>query len=299
MSQIKDPKDISEKQLPMLGFLAGLFVDVSDLDNAEKIYRIVADHDPEKNLNLAGFLGQNRDVGQSFDILGKSYAPDKAETVIRTAVAVVRARRDEIGDKYDAKVQAWLDRALLENPDSIPLLMLQAEFSDCQKRYDDAAGIYRKLLQRQDLTGVTRAIVLNNLAYLVVLADTGSQADADPKKLIDEASEILGPTTDILDTRSAIEIAQKEYQKAIRDSELAVTDNPSPSKYFHLAVAHLYAGENKAAIEAWDKATELGDIKKDLNRLEYDRFEEVKTKIEQLKGPGSKVTEAERPRQAG
>jgi cellulose synthase operon protein C len=299
MSQIKDPKDISEKQLPMLGFLAGLFVDVSDLDNAEKIYRIVAEHDPEKNLNLAGFLGQNRDVGQSFDILGKSYAPDKAETVIRTAVAVVRARRDEIGDKYDAKVQAWLDRALLENPDSIPLLMLQAEFSDCQKRYDDAAGIYRKLLQRQDLTGVTRAIVLNNLAYLVVLADTGSQADADPKKLIDEASEILGPTTDILDTRSAIEIAQKEYQKAIRDSELAVTDNPSPSKYFHLAVAHLYAGENKAAIEAWDKATELGDIKKDLNRLEYDRFEEVKTKIEQLKGPGSKVTEAERPRQAG
>jgi tetratricopeptide (TPR) repeat protein len=232
-------------------------------------------------------------------MLGELYSPEKAADVIRTGIAVLRARRDEVGDKYDARLQAWLDRALLENPDSMPLLMLQAEFSDVQKRYDDTAAIYRKLLKRQDLTGTTRAIVLNNLAYLVVLANAGSQADADPKKLIDEAGEILGPTTDILDTRSVVEIAQKEYQKAIRDSELAVTDSPSPSKYFHLAVAHLYAGENKAAIEAWDKANDLGDVKKDLNRLEYDRFDEIKAKIEQLKGQSSKVTEAEPLRKAG
>ena len=79
-----------------------------------------------------------------------------------------------------------------------------------------------------------------------------------------------------------------------------MTDNPSPSKYFHLAAAHLYAGENKAwRLEAWDKAGELGDIKKDLNRLEYDRFDDIKSKIDQLKSQNSKVTEADRPRQAG
>src|SRR5262249_23478008 len=142
-------------------------------------------------------------------------------------------------------------------------------------------------------------IVLNNFAYLVTLAGSNSQGDTDALKLIEEAGQILGPTTDILDTRSAIYIASKQYQKAIRDSEYAVTDSPSPSKYFHLAAARLYAGENKAALEAWDKASELGDIKKDLNRLEYDRFEDVKAKIEQLKSQNSKVTEADRPRQAG
>jgi tetratricopeptide (TPR) repeat protein len=299
LPQVKDPKDVTDKQIPMFDFVAGLLVELKDLDNAEKIYKMIAARDPDKSLAMAGFLGQYRDVGQSFDMLGKLYAPDKAESVIRTAVAVVRARRDEIGDKFDSRIQAWLERALLENPDSMPLIMLQAEFSDAQKHYDEAATAYRKLLKRQDLTGVTRAIVLNNLAYLVVLADASSQADTDPKKLIDEASDILGPTTDILDTRSVIYIAQKDYQKAIRDSELAVTDNPTPSKYFHLAAAHLYAGENKAAIEAWDKANELGDVKKDLNRLEYDRFDEVKGKIEQLKGQNSKVTEAERLRPAG
>jgi tetratricopeptide (TPR) repeat protein len=299
IGKLKDPKEITDKQVPVLGFVAGLLVELNDLEDAEKIYKLIAAHDSEKNLDLAGFVGEHRDVGQSFDMLGELYSPEKAADVIRTGIAVLRARRDEVGDKYDARVQAWLDRALLENPDSMPLLMLQAEFSDAQKRYDDAAGTYRKLLKRQDLTGITRAIVLNNLAYLVVLANAGSQADADPKKLIDEAGEILGPTTDILDTRSVIEIAQKEYQKAIRDSELAVTDSPSPSKYFHLAVAHLYAGENKAAIEAWDKANDLGDVKKDLNRLEYDRFDEIKAKIEQLKGQSSKVTEAEPLRKAG
>jgi tetratricopeptide (TPR) repeat protein len=296
---IKDPKDLTDKQIPLLSFVAGLLIELNDLDNAEKILKLIATHDLDKSSELAGFLGQYRDVGQSFDLLGKSYAPDKADNTVRTAIAILRARRDEVGDKYDSRVQAWLDRALLENPDSMPLLMLQAEFNDVQKHYDDSATVYRKLLKRQDLTGITRAIVLNNLAYLVVLSDAGAQADTDPKKLIDEASEILGPTTDVLDTRSVIYIAQKDYQKAIRDSELAITDAPSPSKYFHLAVAHLYAGENKAAIEAWDKAIELGDIKKDLNRLEHDRFEEIKSKIEQLKGQGSKVTEADRPRQAG
>jgi tetratricopeptide (TPR) repeat protein len=238
-------------------------------------------------------------VEQAFDLLGKLYTADKAADVARVGIAIARSRRDDVGDKYDSQVQGWLDRALLENPDSIPLLMMQAELNDVQKRYDESAAVYRKMLKRQDLVGVGRAVVLNNLAYLVTLAGTGSQADADPLKLIEEASEILGPTTDILDTRSAVYIAKKEYQKAIRDSEYAVTDSPSPSKYFHLAAAHLYAGENKAAIEAWDKANELGDIKKDLNHLEYDRFEDVKTKIEHLKNQNSKVTETERTRPAG
>jgi cellulose synthase operon protein C len=299
LPRVNDPKDIKDQQIPQFDFVAEQLTELNDFDDAEKIFKMLAARDPDKSLNLAGFLGQHRDVEQSFDLLGKLYTPDKAESVIRTAVSVIRARRDEVNDKYDSRIQTWLDRALLDNPESVPLLMLQAEFNDLQKHYDQAVDIYGKLLKRQNLVGMTRAVVLNNLAYLVALANTNAQADTDPKKLVDEAGDILGPTTDILDTRAVIYISQKDYQKAIRDSELAITDNPSPSKYFHLAVAHLYAGENKAAIEAWDKADELGDIKKDLNRLEYDRFDEVKGKIEQLKGQNSKVTEAERQRQAG
>src|SRR5262249_41040252 len=159
---------------------------------------------------------------------------------------------------------------------SIPLLMLQAEFADVRKQYDEAAQTYQKLLARKDLTGITRAIVLNNLAFLVTLADTGQKSGVDPMKLVQEAAQILGPTSDILDTRALIYISKGDYRKAIDDLELAVTDNPTPSKYFHKVLAHLGAGENKAALEAWDKAEQLGDIHNDLNRLEFGRFDETK-----------------------
>ena len=59
------------------------------------------------------------------------------------------ACRDEVGDKYYSQIQGWLDRGLLENPDSVPLLMLQADFADAEKKYDESADIYKKLLARE------------------------------------------------------------------------------------------------------------------------------------------------------
>ena len=96
---VKDPKDVTDKQVPLFAFVASLLVELNDLDNAEKIYKILAARDPDEALDLAGFLGRNRDVGQAFELLNKSYTADKAPDVTRTAIAVVRARRDEIGDK--------------------------------------------------------------------------------------------------------------------------------------------------------------------------------------------------------
>src|SRR5262249_18163481 len=155
-------------------------------------------------------------------------------------------RRDKIGDKFDADIQRWLDAGFRENPDSISLNIVQGDLYDLQKRYDDAANIYRKLLKQSDLKGVQRAVVLNNLAYLEALANvaylegladkpTGDAADA--LAAINEASDILGPNSDILDTRAVVYLSQKQYDKAIADLELSVTDSPTPSKYFHLAEA--------------------------------------------------------------
>ena len=61
----------------------------------------------------------------------------------------------------------------------------------------------------------------------------------DPLKLIQEATEIMGPNSDILDTRAVVLISQKQYEPAIQALELSVTDTPTASKYYHKAVAHL------------------------------------------------------------
>jgi len=208
------------------------------------------------------------------------------ESTVRVAISVIRNRRDDVGDKYDSQVQGWLDRGLLENPDSIPLLMLQAEFNDVEKRYDDAAAVYSKLLTRSDVTGIIRAVVLNNLAFLVAIAGNQDETGIDPLDLVQQAAQILGPTSDILDTRAVVYTAQGKYDAAIEDLNYAVTANPSASKYFHLAVAHLGAGNNSQAIDAWQKAHELTkDVRSTLNRKEFELYDKTKAKIDSLSNP--------------
>jgi tetratricopeptide (TPR) repeat protein len=282
---------LEENQIPLVEFVASQLVKLDDLENAEKLYRQVVASQRNKLYALADFLGTHRDIAQSMQLLEDSYKVDLTEPTLRVGIAAVRAQRDEVGDKYDAQIQSWLDRGLLEDPDSIALLMLQAEFYDVTKKYDEAAKIYEKLLARKEVAGITRAIVLNNLAFLVALAGNEAEAGVDPLKSVDEAANILGPTADILDTRAVVYTTQGNYAKAIEDLNYAVTDNPNAPKYFHKAVAHLGAGQNTAALEAWSKAESLSDdVRSTLNRMEFDLYDKTKAKIEQLRG--QKLTRA-------
>jgi len=133
---------------------------------------------------------------------------------------------------------------------------------------------------------ITRAVVLNNLAFLVALAGNEAETGNDPLKLVQEAEHILGPTSDILDTRAVVYTAQGKYDAAIEDLNYAVTADPAAPKYFHLAVAQLGAGNNSKAIDAWQKAHELtDDVRSTLNRMEFDLYDKTKAKIESLRDP--------------
>jgi tetratricopeptide (TPR) repeat protein len=293
----KDIKELNPQQVQMLTMLANLLIEIDDLDNAERIYRELAARDPNQIPALALFLGLHRDVEQCFAKLNEVYTKERIPVLLQVVTSVARQRRDAIGDKFDAEIQRWLDAGLRENPESINLLMVQADLYDLQKRYEESAAVYRKLLDRKELTDLRRAVVLNNLAFLVALAGPSAAGDADPLKLVQEAAQIMGPNSDILDTRAVVLIARKQYKQAIHDLELAVTDSPTAAKYFHKAQAHLGAGENGAAVEAWEKAVELGLSRESLNRMEHDRYEELKAKIEQIRG--ASVTQAEPRRRAG
>lgn len=296
MPKIQDIKELDPNQVQSLAMFANLFVELGDLDSAEAIYRDLAAKNPATVYEYARFLGTYRTVEQCFEKLKEVYSPEHIPDVLQIALGVVRGRRDKIGEKFDAEIQGWLDAGLRENPDSIPLQIIQADLYDLQKKYDEAASVYRKLLTRSDLVGIRRAVVLNNLSFLVALAPK-TAADVDPLKLVDEAAEIMGPNSDILDTRAVVRISQKQYKGAIEDLELAVTDGPTASKYYHKAVAHLKAEENRAAVDAWQKAETLGLARDVLNRMEFDQYEEMKIKIDQLRKPS--VTRAEPARKAG
>jgi tetratricopeptide (TPR) repeat protein len=294
---IQEIQELDQNTAQSLARFANLFVALGDLDSAEKIYTDLAERDPAMVFELAKFLGEHRDPEQCFTKLHEVYRPSDVNQVISVALGVARARRETIGDKYDADIQRWLDTALRENPDSIPLWVTQADLYDLQKKYEEAADVYRKLLARNDLVGFRRAVVLNNLAFLLALDTSAKSSSDDPLELVQEAAEIIGPNSDILDTRAVVFISQKDYKSAIRDLEFAVTDGPTASKYFHKAEAHLYDGQNKAAVDAWEKAEELGLSRDSINRMEFDQFEDMKKKIDQIRN--KKVTRTESPSRAG
>ena len=169
-------KELNRQQLEMLLIFAELFIELDDLDTAEKIYTNLAAREPAMSDDLAVFLGTHRGVDKAFEKLNEIYQSDRIPDILRAALDVVRQKRDQVGDKYDPQIERWLEVGLLENPDSISLLMYKADFFDIQRRYDEAAAIYRKLLERNELTGLRRAIVLNNLAFLLALEESAAAA---------------------------------------------------------------------------------------------------------------------------
>jgi tetratricopeptide (TPR) repeat protein len=86
--------------------------------------------------------------------------------------------------------------------------------------------------------------------------------------------------------------SQENYDRAIEDLELSLADEPSAVKYFHKVVAHLGASENQAALQAWDKAMELGLSVQELDRMERDRFESIKSKIDGLRPESTSLPES-------
>ena len=94
--------------------------------------------------------------------------------------------------------------------------------------------------------------------------------------------DILGRSPDILDTRAVVFIANNQFDEAIEDLKLSVTDNPTAAKYFHKTIAHLGAGQNSDALGAWKEALKLGLERDGLGRMEREQFDEVKSRIDKL-----------------
>lgn len=282
------PKDPRTAKANSLVALARLFTELGDLDRAETLFRVAAERDPNSVLFYADFLGTHREMGRAFEVLEKAIDTMNPKFVVRTGLVLLRANRKKVDDEFDGQIESWLTKALREDPESIPLQLQKAELADQQQRYDDAITLYRKLLSQQDLEGQGRAVVLNNLAYLLALKARNANAAEEAMGYVAEAIDLLGPQADILDTRAVVYTALEQYRAATTDLELALTENPTASKYFHKSRAHMLSGEMQKAIGAWEKAVDLGLTRQSIAVAEQDLFDELKRRIDQasLKAAG-------------
>ena len=112
--------------------------------------------------------------------------------VFVAAVQTLRLNPGEAAVAYQKMLEQWLTAAIEKNPKSAPLKLLLVDLNDIEGRFGDSMKLYRALLAGSELNERQRAVVQNNLAYLLVTRGTKKDLD-EAKSLTDESLRILDP----------------------------------------------------------------------------------------------------------
>jgi len=249
-----------------------------DFELAEELLRFYVKRSPESVFQLTNFLAMYGDYEEAFEMMQDQFR-NNPDVIMRLAIMMLRTRRAEIGDRFDEALDKMFAYAIRNDPDSFGRQSLRAELSELQEDYENSIKVYDDLLAGDELTTTVRARVMNNLGYL--LAVKGVRLD-EASQLVNQAMEILGPVDDMLDTRAVVRIARKQYDLAVADMVLGTSISRDPVKYFHLAQAQLYSGNEDAALEAWEEARQLEFEATLLSPLEQSSFRDFEERIEKL-----------------
>jgi tetratricopeptide (TPR) repeat protein len=253
---------------------------------SEMLYRQYVQRKPEAiTLEFARYMALHGNADQALEIL-KSLFPQSMDEVLRISAEMLRTRRGEFGDKYDAAINELIASALRDDPDSVQRMLVKAEVLEIQAQYEESVAQYDAVLKRDDVPRVMRAAAMNNLGFLLTLMNERTDEAAE---FINQAIEVYGPVDDILDTRAVVRMTRKEYEKAVEDMSLATALSNDPVKFYHSAQANLLAGNDQAALKAWEKAQQLGFSKDKLPVLEQKNYDQVKTDIEGLRTQNAKL----------
>jgi len=272
----------TEQQLGQVLQAARLAVSVRDFPTAVDYYAQFAERSDANALEVASVIAQYGDLDQGLAQLQKFF-PQQMDDVLRLAVAVYRQRRSEAPEKLDALLDQMTAAALRDDPESAARLELRAESREVAEKYEEAVVAYDKLLQRDDVPKPLRATALNNLAYLLALTGK-TERFPDALRAVEEAAEILGPLSDILDTRAVVRMAMGDPQQAVQDMQMAVRVGATPSKYFHYAKAQWLAGKQQEAAATWKKGVQEGLDAAAIPPLEQASYQEIAAGVAPLLG---------------
>ncbi len=276
---------LDKAQLDKVRMVARLAMENEEYELADKLYRVYVSRVPDANLEFARFLALHGNSDEAMTLL-KQLFPQGMDEVTSICAEMLRRRRAEVGDKYDAEIDEMVAASLRDDPESVRRLLLKAEMLETQGKYEASIAQYDRVLARDDVPRMMRAAAMNNLGFLLTLLN---QRTEEAEGLINQALEIYGPVDDILDTRALARMARKDYDQAVEDMSLATSLSSDPIKFYHFAQANLLAGNGPAAVKAWDKAQQLGFKKEKLPILEQKNFDRVKAEIEGLRTQNVKL----------
>jgi tetratricopeptide (TPR) repeat protein len=274
---------LKPEQLQFVKSVAALADSVGDHEYALNMMREYARRTPGAELDLARLTALYGNLDEGLTLLQAQFDA-RMDDVMQVALEVLRKRRSEAPEKLDAELTRMVQQALRDDPESARRLVFQAEMLEVQEKFEESVAAYNKLLTRDDVPQLVRATALNNLAFLLALQSNKPEDLEQALNSVNEAISILGPISDILDTRALVYLANGQFAEAAADMKLSVMVGPTPSKYYHLAAAELGAGNEQGAKAAWDRAIADGLDPAKFTPLERPEVQEFIKKMEALGG---------------
>jgi len=150
-----------------------------------------------------------------------------------------------------ARVERRLRASWQADPKSAPTALQLADLLTLRSQFGEAEAIYQQIVSQHG----HNILALNNLAWLLALKPGHEEEGLGH---INQAIDLAGPLSYLLDTRALVYLSLGRGEPAIADLEHALADSPSSFRYFHLARAYRLVGNPEAAAQAFRKAAENG-----------------------------------------
>ncbi|TWU11327.1 tetratricopeptide repeat protein [Symmachiella macrocystis] len=279
MQPVDDQTPIATKSqiaLIYLGFAefmdrTGRTVDVERFsDKSENYLRETMQDNPAQTLLLVRLLKLRGEYEQALELLNDSWTLAPPEQIAEASLGLLKKVPDS--DKWISNFRKRLEAEIEKSTPSPQLLFQAANLAHLQQDYDTAIRWYRQAL----VSSPNSVNLLNELAVLLAL----NQRDLDEAlELINRAIYLSGPNAMLLDSRAMIHLAMGNAKLAIDDLKLALEEDASPAKYYHMAQARELAGDQFAAKTAFRKARATGFSAAQLHPLEHSRFQELSSKL--------------------
>ncbi|MDZ7616509.1 MAG: tetratricopeptide repeat protein, partial [Patescibacteria group bacterium] len=236
-------------------------------DAAEALYRRYVQALPEHELLLAAFLARQGRTAEAVDMLERRWSSLDQASLAQMAILLLKS--DAATESHVERTERIIARALEQNPDSVPIHLLLANWRTEQERYAEAEKHYRAVLRVHP----DHAIALNNLAVLLALQGVKLEEAA---QMVNRAIKNAGPIASLLDSRATIYKARGEYDKALVDIDKAIAEDASPVWLFHRAQILFRAGKKQGAAQSLAKARAQGltsEMLQPLERAEYEKLQ--------------------------
>lgn len=250
------PPSLPEEKVGRLAEVALALEGLQQAEKARPYWEKYAERKPEGKLDLALFLGRQKEADRAWQVWQSAPASVPAGTVLAAALDLLtlEAQHGPLVPEHVAAVEASLEKLKAGSAEEQRQgEVLLSRLWELQGRAEDLVRLYQRYLERPELTDPQRAQIWNNLAFvLAVHQRQGEQA----VELVNRAMGVLGPGEALLDTRAMAYLAAGKLPEALADLQESIAVSPNGLKYYHLALVQQAAGDSRAAAESLHTASE-------------------------------------------